>query len=218
MVKAVVEEVSARSRPASDRLLSCEPRSRGREVDRSTSLSRILKVGDLPLVRLPDPLPEDPEEVLAVQLEQEPEVEGALVAMDNRTGAILALVGGFDFQRSEFNRAVQSKLQCGSAFKPFVYLTAFEYGFTPADTVFDGPFLLPDGTGELTYCPKNYYNIYYGITTLAASPSNSATTLSAVKLQQLAGVKRWWTLRAGSASAPNSTPTRRWPSGRSASA
>jgi len=81
---------------------------------------------------------------------------------------------------------VQSVLQCGSAFKPFVYLTAFQHGFTPADTLFDAPVLLPDGTGELTYCPKNYYNLYYGITTLrrALELSYNAT---AVKLQQLAG-------------------------------
>jgi len=102
------------------------------------------------------------------------------------TPAILALVGGFDFQRSEFNRAVQSSLQCGSAFKPFVYLTAFEHGFTPADTVFDAPYLLPDGTGELTYCPKNYYQKYYGITTLRRALELSYNA-SAVKLQQLAG-------------------------------
>jgi penicillin-binding protein 1A len=137
-------------------------------------------------VRLPDELPEDPDAVIPVLLRQEPEVEGALVAMDNQTGAILALVGGFDFERSEFNRAVQSSLQCGSAFKPFVYLTAFQQGYSPADTVFDGPFLLPDGTGELTYCPKNYYNIYYGITTLRRALELSYNA-SAVKLQQLVG-------------------------------
>ncbi|MCU0233413.1 MAG: PBP1A family penicillin-binding protein [Thermoanaerobaculales bacterium] len=150
------------------------------------SLTRILKPGDLVLVRLPDPLPDGQAATLEVALLQEPEVEGALLAIDNRSGAILALVGGFDFERSEFNRAVQATLQCGSAFKPFVYLTAFENGFTPADTLFDAPFLLPDSTGELNYCPKNYYNLYYGVTTLrrALELSHNAT---AVKLQQLTG-------------------------------
>jgi penicillin-binding protein 1A len=192
MVMAVVNEVSTRSatlrigdHPAELRLASAK-------WTRTNSLKRILKTGDLILVRLPDPLPPEPEESeeppepLIVELLQEPEVEGALVAMDNRSGAILALVGGFDFQRSEFNRAIQSTLQCGSAFKPFVYLTAFENGFTPADTVFDAPFLLPDGTGELTYCPKNYYEEYYGITTLRQALEDSYNA-SAVKLQQLAG-------------------------------
>ena len=51
---------------------------------------------------------------------------------------------------------MQAARQCGSAFKPFVYLTAFEQGYTPADTLFDAPFLLPDERGELTYCPRNY--------------------------------------------------------------
>jgi penicillin-binding protein 1A len=124
--------------------------------------------------------------VLDVALLQEPEIEGALLAMDNHSGAVLAMVGGYDFERSEFNRAVQSKLQCGSAFKPFVFLTAFENGYTPADTLFDAPFLLPDGEGELTYCPKNYYDIYYGITTLrkALEMSYNAST---VKLQDMVG-------------------------------
>jgi penicillin-binding protein 1A len=152
----------------------------------AVSMKRLLDVGDLVLVRLPEELPVDAEAVIPVGLLIEPEVEGALIAMDNQTGAIRAMVGGFDFERSEFNRAVQSSLQCGSAFKPFVYLTAFQQGYSPADTLFDGPFLLPDGTGELTYCPKNYYNLYYGITTLrrALELSYNAT---AVKLQQLVG-------------------------------
>ncbi|MGD8440287.1 MAG: PBP1A family penicillin-binding protein [Holophagae bacterium] len=153
---------------------------------RASSMKRLLDPGDLVLVRLPAELPDEPDDEIPVALLQEPEVEGALIALDNQTGAILALVGGFDFERSEFNRAVQSSLQCGSAFKPFVYLTAFQQGYSPADTVFDGPFLLPDGSGELTYCPKNYYNVYYGITTLRRALELSYNA-SAVKLQQLVG-------------------------------
>jgi penicillin-binding protein 1A len=186
MVKAVVDEVSAGQAALRIADRRAQLALDGAGWTRASSLQRILKVGDVVLVRLPDPLPVDPGAVLKVDLLQEPDIEGALVAMDNRTGAILALVGGFDFQRSEFNRAVQASLQCGSAFKPFVFLTAFEHGFTPADTVFDAPFLLPDGTGELTYCPKNYYNIYYGIVTLRRALEMSYNS-SAVKLQQLAG-------------------------------
>jgi len=186
MIKAVVTGVD---RSAATLQIGLHQANLGLETAKWTgasSLKRILKAGDLVLVRLPDPLPEDVEATLDVALLQEPQVEGALIAMDNRSGAILALVGGFDFNRSEFNRAVQSTLQCGSAFKPFVFLTAFEQGFTPADTVFDSPFLLPDGTGALTYCPKNYYQKYYGITTLRKALELSYNA-SAVKLQQLAG-------------------------------
>lgn len=152
----------------------------------TSSLRRILKPGDLVLVRLPDKISADPEAPIPVQLLQIPGIEGALVAMDNRTGDVKAMVGGFDFHRSEFNRAIQAKRQCGSAFKPFVYLTAFQQGYTPADTLFDAPFLLPDANGDLTYCPKNYYGKYHGITTLrrALELSYNAT---AVKLQQLVG-------------------------------
>jgi penicillin-binding protein 1A len=186
MVKAVVHEVSTRSANLRIGTRAATLSLESAKWTRTNSLKRILKTGDLAFVRLPDPLPDDPEATIAVDLVQEPEVEGALVAMDNRSGAILALVGGFDFQRSEFNRAVQSTLQCGSAFKPFVFMTAFEHGFTPADTLFDGPFLLPDAEGELTYCPKNYYEKYYGITTLRRALELSYNA-SAVKLQQLAG-------------------------------
>jgi len=152
----------------------------------TSSLGRILSPGDRILVRLPDELPEDPEAVLSVTLLQEPEIDGALVAMDNRTGAVRALVGGFDFNRSEFNCAVQARRQCGSAFKPFVYMTAFQQGYTPADTLFDAPFLLADAVGELTYCPKNFYKKYYGVTTLRRAMEKSYNA-TAVKLQQLVG-------------------------------
>jgi penicillin-binding protein 1A len=185
LVKAVVTEVGGR-----DAQVVMGPHRgridmKGVEWTGAVSMRRLLEVGDLVLVRLPEELPEE-DGVITVGLRQEPEVEGALIAMDNQTGAIRAMVGGWDFERSEFNRAVQSSLQCGSAFKPFVYLTAFQQGYTPADTVFDGPFLLPDGTGELTYCPKNYYNLYYGITTLRRALELSYNA-SAVKLQQLVG-------------------------------
>jgi penicillin-binding protein 1A len=186
MVRAVAVDVETKAATLRIGDFSARLELDGAEWTRTSSLKRILKSGDLVLVRLPDPLPEEPGTALEVALLQEPEIEGALVAMDNRSGAILALVGGFDFGRSEFNRAVQSELQCGSAFKPFVFLAAFENGFTPADTVFDAPFLLPDGTGELTYCPKNYYEEYYGITTLRHALEDSYNA-SAVKLQQLAG-------------------------------
>jgi len=149
-----------------------------------TSFFKLAKPGDLLLVRFkqvpPAPAP------VPVALEVEPTVEGAIVVLDNRTGAILALVGGFDFYRSQFDRATQAKRQVGSAFKPFVFATAFEEGYSPADTIFDAPVLLPDEQGLPTYCPLNYYREYYGIVTFRYAVEHSLNA-SAVKLQQMVG-------------------------------
>ncbi|MGC8915837.1 MAG: penicillin-binding protein 1A [Thermoanaerobaculum sp.] len=149
-----------------------------------SSLFSLIKPGDVVLVRMKVvPSPPAPVEV---SLEAEPKVEGAIVVLDNRTGALLALVGGFDFTRSQFDRAIQAKRQVGSAFKPFVWATAYENGFTPADTIFDAPVLLPDERGLPTYCPLNYYRKYFGIVTLRYALEHSLNA-SAVKLQQMVG-------------------------------
>ncbi|MGE5235441.1 MAG: penicillin-binding protein 1A [Acidobacteriota bacterium] len=147
-----------------------------------TSLTRLMRKGDVVLVRLGDVAAGHG--TIEVGLEPEPRVEAAMVVLDNRTGAILAMVGGFDFDRSQFDRAVQAKRQCGSAFKPFVYSAAFEHGFAPNDTIFDGPVLLPDEQGLPTYVPLNYYRKYFGIVTLREALEHSYNA-SAVKLQQM---------------------------------
>lgn len=149
-----------------------------------TSLTRLMRPGDVLLVRLGE-VPSDRAEPLVVTLEPEPSVEGSLIVIDNRTGAILALVGGFDFERSEWDRAMQAARQCGSAFKPIVYLAAFERGFAPADLIFDGPALFPDENALLTYVPLNYYRRYEGMVTLRHALEHSLNA-SAVKLQQMA--------------------------------
>jgi penicillin-binding protein 1A len=148
-----------------------------------TTLTRLVKPGDVVLVRLVD-VPSDVSRPVVVKLEAEPRVEGAILVLDNRTGAILALVGGFDFNRSQFDRAIQAKRQCGSAFKPFVYLAAWERGYSPTDTIFDGPVLLPDEKNELTYCPLNYYRTYFGIVTFRHALEHSLNA-SATKIQQM---------------------------------
>lgn len=150
-----------------------------------TTLTRLMRVGDVLLVRLRG-VPADPAQPVTVTLEAEPNVEGALLVLDNRTGAVLAHVGGFDFERSEWDRAMQATRQCGSAFKPFVYLAAFERGFAPADLIFDGPALFPDEKGLPTYVPLNYYRRYEGIVTLRYALEHSLNA-SAVKLQQMVG-------------------------------
>src|SRR5262249_48226742 len=78
-------------------------------------------------------------------LDQEPQVGGALVAFDPYTGHVKAMVGGYDFNRSQFNRAVQARRQPGSAFKPLIYASAIDHGFTPASVVLDAPIALDNG-------------------------------------------------------------------------
>jgi len=148
-----------------------------------TNMARLTRRGDVLLVRLGE-VPADRAQPVKVVLVPEPKVEGAIVVLDNRTGAILALVGGFDFNRSQFDRAMQAKRQCGSAFKPFVYLAAWEHGFSPADVIFDGPALLPDEKGEPTYVPLNYYRRYEGMVTFRYALEHSLNA-SATKIQQL---------------------------------
>jgi penicillin-binding protein 1A len=97
-------------------------------------------------------------------LDQLPNVQGAVVILDVKSGEVRALVGGYDFQLSKFNRAIQSRRQTGSSFKPFVYGAAFEKGLTPADTLFDAPIAIQ--VGNQTYAPKNYYGKYAGIVTI----------------------------------------------------
>ncbi len=123
-----------------------------------------------------------------VDLVQEPEVEGALVVLENATGAIRGLVGGWDFDRNEFNRATQAKRQPGSAFKPIVFGAGFEAGYTPADTLFDAPVVF-DRPGSDPYSPRNFYrDRYEGILTLRRALEKSIN-VSSVKLMDLVGVQ-----------------------------
>jgi penicillin-binding protein 1A len=148
-----------------------------------TNLTRLCTAGDVLLVRLYD-APEQADRPVLVELEGEPSTESAMIVIDNRTGAILALVGGFDYERSEWDRAMQAARQCGSAFKPFAYAAAFERGFAPNDLILDAPVLLPDERGLPTYCPLNYYLRFDGMVTLRHALEHSLNA-SAAKLQQL---------------------------------
>ncbi|HEX7151010.1 MAG TPA: PBP1A family penicillin-binding protein [Thermoanaerobaculia bacterium] len=120
-------------------------------------------------------------------LDQMPQVQGAVVVVDVKSGEIRALAGGYDFAISKFNRAVQSRRQTGSAFKPFVYAAAFETGLTPADTLFDSPIAIP--VGNQIYAPKNYYGKYAGIVTIQRAMELSIN-IPAVKTYMMAGGDR----------------------------
>jgi penicillin-binding protein 1A len=99
-------------------------------------------------------------------LRQIPDVGGGLAVMDPKTGRILALVGGWSFQQSQFNRTTQAQRQPGSAIKPFVYLTALQHGYTLSSTVDDTPLEVPQGPGLPPWRPGNYEGDYYGEMTL----------------------------------------------------
>ncbi len=100
------------------------------------------------------------------RLEQVPEVSGAIVAMDPHTGRVLAMMGGFSFSESQFNRATQANRQPGSSFKPFVYAAALDNGYTPSSVVLDGPFKIDQGGSLGIWEPKNYGGKYAGPSTL----------------------------------------------------
>ena len=111
-------------------------------------------------------------------LSQIPEVEGALVAVNPQNGSILAMEGGYDFNRSNFNRAIQAERQPGSSFKPFIYSAALESGYTPASIVNDAPVVFDDHSLENTWRPKNYSGKFFGPTRLRDALTKSRNMVS----------------------------------------
>ncbi|MBI3824654.1 MAG: PBP1A family penicillin-binding protein [Candidatus Rokubacteria bacterium] len=115
--------------------------------------------------------------------------EGALVTIDPQTGYVRALVGGYDFFRSEFNRAIQARRQPGSAFKLFVYIAAMEAGFTPASRIEDAPVSYAIGPNGKAWRPENYDRKFRGSTTLQQGLEESINVVT-VKLQERVGINR----------------------------
>lgn len=150
------------------------------KVIRNFKLTDILTPGDVVLVRFKSVGKE-----ILFSLEQEPEVEGALVAIEPNTGYIRAMVGGYSFQRGEFNRAVFAKRQPGSAFKPFVYAAAVEKGFTPETTIVDEPISYRTGLKE--WAPSNYDGEFWGEITLRRALAHSRN-VPTVKLAEMIGI------------------------------
>ena len=121
------------------------------------------------------------------RLHQTPEVEGALVAMDPHTGRVLAMVGGFSFAESQFNRATQALRQPGSSFKPFVYAAALDNGYTPSSVVMDAPIEVDPGAGQPIWRPENYSQEFYGPSTLRTGIELSRNVMT-VRLAQDMGM------------------------------
>jgi len=121
-------------------------------------------------------------------LRQFPDVNGALVALDPHTGRIFAISGGISFNRSEFNRATQAYRQPGSAFKPFVYLTALEKGFAPNSKILDAPFVIDQGADLGKWSPTNYTNKFYGLSTMRLGLEKSRNLMT-IRLAQMVGIE-----------------------------
>ena len=159
--------------------------------DAPKSALEVLKKGDVILVEpisaqkiTQQKLPEN-----SYYLRQEPNVDGGLIAIDPHTGKVLAVVGGYSFARSQFNRATQAMRQTGSAFKPFVYLTALQNGYSPTDLILDAPFVLDQGPGLPRWKPENYSKKFYGLMTLRAGIEKSRNLMT-VRLAQDVGMDK----------------------------
>ncbi|UFZ05435.1 penicillin-binding protein 1A [Bradyrhizobium ontarionense] len=151
-----------------------------------TSVAQVLQPGD---VIYADPLFKEGNPVEGqYRLEQLPEVSGAMVAMDPNTGRVLAMVGGFSFDQSQFNRATQAYRQPGSSFKPIVYSSALDNGYTPSTQVVDAPIEIDQGQGGQVWRPENFSNgKYQGPTTLRNALRLSLNTVT-VRLAQDVGM------------------------------
>ena len=114
-----------------------------------------------------------------------PEVEGAVLILDNRTGQILTMVGGYSFERSKFNRATQAYRQVGSAFKPFVYTAAIDSGYTPVTLLMDTPVSFSGGAGQPAYTPLNYDRQFEGPITLRRALEQSRNIPAVRVMDQL---------------------------------
>ncbi len=146
-------------------------------------LPNLLSAGDLVYVKI---LSLDAGGKSRVSLEQDSGVQGALVAIDNTTGEIKAMVGGRDFNLSKFNRATQALRQVGSSFKPFVYTAAIDQGATPDDTILDEPVTFQTPSGP--YIPHNYDDKFEGVITLRRALAYSRN-IPALKLADRIGIR-----------------------------
>ena len=127
-----------------------------------------------------------PNETLVRQI---PEVNGGIIVIDPHTGKVLALTGGFSFYLSEFNRATQAKRQPGSAFKPFVYISALKEGYTPSTLILDAPYVVDQGPGLPKWKPSNYTEKFYGLNTMRTGIEKSRNLMT-IRLADKIGMNK----------------------------
>lgn len=182
-------------------------------IQRVSKVSDVLSIGDVVLISVkslkekkeepkegeveeeatPDVVNEEAKQVIEASLEQHTEVQGAILSVDSRSGYVRSMVGGYDFKRSEFNRAIQAKRQPGSAFKPVVYATALEKGLTPATVIQDSPITFENMADEKKWRPNNYDRRFIGDTTLRNSllASRNITTIKLLNRVGLDAVMKY---------------------------
>ena len=149
-------------------------------IPKSKSIQDIHKIGDIVFVK---------NYKNSWQLKQYPKVNGGIVVLDPFTGNVLALVGGFNFKTSEFNRVTQAKRQPGSAFKPIVYAAALENGFSPNSIILDAPFVESQGVGLKNWKPENYGKKFYGPSTLRKGIEYSRNLMT-VRIAKVLGLEK----------------------------
>jgi penicillin-binding protein 1A len=182
IVPAVVRDVTTTAADLRIGNLSAEITKAGMVWTRKTSPSDILKKGDLIDVELTA----IDGHTAMVMLEQTPLIEGALVAIDNRTGEVLAMVGGYSFSRSKFNRATQAYRQMGSTVKPILYTAAIDRGLTPTTIIVDEPTSFDAGAGQPRYAPQNYDRKFMGPLTVRRALEQSRN-IPSVKVIEMLG-------------------------------
>jgi len=147
--------------------------------------SRILRKGDLVWTTVKE---NKGGGKFVLALEREPGPEGALVSLMPETGEVVALAGGFSFEKSQFNRATQARRQPGSSFKPIVYSAALDNGFTPASVIMDAPIVFANVEAGTIWRPENYEDIFYGPTLLSTALAKSRNLVT-IRVAQKIGVR-----------------------------
>jgi penicillin-binding protein 1A len=157
--------------------------ARGFTWTRQKSPAQLFEVGDLLQVRVEEV--NEQHQTAEVTLEQTPLVEGALIAIENRTGHVLAMVGGYDFGRSKFNRATQALRQLGSTFKAILYSAAIDSGYTSSSIIIDEPVTYDLGPEQPPYEPTNYDNEFLGPITLRRALEKSRNVPAVAVMAEL---------------------------------
>ncbi len=130
---------------------------------------------------------EEEEKIWSLALDQEPVVQGAVLTIENETGFVKTMVGGRDYRESQFNRAIQSKRQPGSAIKPIIYAAAVDKGYTPSTMIVDSPVIVKGNENDFTWKPKNYGKKFYGPTLLRKALGRSYNVIT-VKILRRIGI------------------------------